>query len=167
MSVVRYKITGGWTWVDEESIPLLEPITWAKVKSRRTFYARGGITVGGVRTTINMQRLIMGSPAGVVDHIDRNGLHNWKTNFRVLTNFENLQNCEGRGGASKFKGVSIHYTRRDGHKSWRATIAGEHIGLYETEEEAAAAYDAAALKRFGPAAYMNLGVRSEEAMHRV
>jgi hypothetical protein len=156
VTVVRYAITGGYVFVDADDVPHISKLVWFKVKSKNTFYARAKITRNGIRTSINMQNFITGSGSTPTDHRDRNGLNNVRSNLRVLTHFQNLQNCAGRGGRSRFKGVSVFYTRKtDGVVTYRATIAGETIGLFKDEIEAAKAYDEAAFKRFGVTAFQN------------
>jgi hypothetical protein len=54
-----------------------------------------------------------------------------------------------RGSASRFKGI----TPAGG--KWRAQIKGRHLGLFLSEEDAARAYDMAAIATFGPDTYLN------------
>jgi len=78
-------------------------------------------------------------------------------NCRWATRTQQMQNTRSRrGSASRFKGVSLH--SQNGR--WRAQIVvdGLHksLGCFETEESAAAAYDAAATEFFGEFAVLNL-----------
>jgi len=101
-----------------------------------------------------MHRLIMGNPQGMeVDHINGNGLDNRRCNLRVVTTSQNQANQHARRGRSSFKGVFKQRSR------WRARIhvqqKGINLGSFLTEEEAARAYDAAALHYFGEHACLN------------
>ena len=106
--------------------------------------------------SILMHREIMDPPAGhVVDHINRNSVNNRRCNLRVCTQAENVRNCRGRGTGSRYKGVR---PRREQNK-WQARIAingrGESIGCFDSEIEAALAYDLRAIVLFGQFAYLN------------
>ena len=107
--------------------------------------------------SIMMHRQIMDPPAGhVVDHINRNSLNNRRGNLRVCTQAENVRNCRGRQTSSQYKGVRC---RREQNK-WQARIGingrQESIGVFDSEVEAALAYDLRAIVLFGEFAYLNL-----------
>ena len=91
-----------------------------------------------------------------VDHVDGNGLNNQRSNLRPTTQAQNLANQLKRlGVTSKFKGVCW----RDRPSPWRATITVDGrqrgLGSFADEEQAARAYDAAALDLFGDRARLN------------
>ncbi len=79
-------------------------------------------------------------------------------NCRFVTKQQNNFNKQGNYSASsKYKGVSIHnHTGK-----WRARIKLHnkemHIGLFNSEIDAAKAYDHKALELFGEYAYLNFG----------
>ena len=107
--------------------------------------------------TIYMHREIMQPPKGMmVDHADRNKLHNYRLNLRVCTRRENnLNQGKRRNSSSRFKGVK--YDKR--WRKWGARIRfhGEPvwIGCFDSDIEAARAYDRKAVEFFGAFAYLN------------
>lgn len=114
------------------------------------------------RTRMHVQ--IMQPPKGfIVDHRDGDGLNNTRSNLRVATQRQNAQNSKPaeRKKSTPYKGVSyaLVHKRDTLTKPWRARIRVEgkliNIGHYKTAEEAAAAYDEAALRHFGEYALTN------------
>lgn len=104
-------------------------------------------------------------PEGMfVDHIDGDPLNLRRGNLRVVTPQQNAANAAPRGGASQYRGV---YKARSGR--WAAQIAKEGIrqslGTYDTEQEAAAAYDAAAKEMHGEYARLNLEPKQNQGRH--
>lgn len=103
-------------------------------------------------------------PAGEVDHINRNRLDNRWDNLRDASRSQNIANVGLlSSNTSGFKGVS--YNKLTG--KWEAYIRAErrrfHLGLHLTPEEAAAAYDAAAIRFFGEFAMTNAKLAQENA----
>jgi hypothetical protein len=104
-----------------------------------------------------MHRVIMNAPKGtLVDHQNRDGLDNLRENLRFATRSQNSQNIRKlRKASSKYQGVSFNKKLA----KWIAqiSIVGNHIylGLFESEIDAARAYDKAALKFYGQGARLN------------
>lgn len=151
--------------VDDCFFEALNQYSWRVSKRWNTFYAlRTTAKVDGKRTTIEMQRDVV-RLAGLVagrqtDHRDGNGLNNQLDNIRVATASQNRANSRlGVNNTSGFKGVSAL------NGQWQARIRAngelKQLGQFRTKEEAAAAYDAAALEAFGEFAKTNAQLRSE------
>jgi len=98
---------------------------------------------------VYMHRVIQGMAAEglVVDHINRDGLDNRRSNLRCCTVAENNRNMSG-WGKTGFKGV-----KRVRDDAWVAKIQHNkltrHIGTFRTPEEAAEAYKREAKKLHG------------------
>ena len=111
----------------------------------------------------SVHRVVMGNPKGMdIDHIDGDGLDNRKENLRICTRSQNCANKKvRRDSRSGYKGVSV---RKRG-KRFKAYISDpetkfpkkRHIalGTYDTAEEAALAYNKAALEMYGEFAFLN------------
>lgn len=142
--------------VDESDYELVSQYSW---NSNATGYAYAYVKGSGRknRQTITMHRLLMGFPEKMrVDHKNRNKLDNRRDNLRVCNNSQNLGNSIGYSKKSKFKGLDL----LPGGK-WRARInvGGKsiHLGVAESEAEAAAIYDEAAKRHYGEFALLNIG----------
>lgn len=115
-------------------------------------YAKRTVLVDGKYITIMLHNFIMNTPEGmVVDHIDGNRLDNRKTNLRICTRLENSWNQKPRNNVSGYKGVSFYKPRN----KWRARIGQDYIGLFDTKEEAAKAYNLKAKRLYGEFANLN------------
>lgn len=139
--------------VDAADAEWLSCYRWRALQVTRTWYA----VRNERKRLIYMHREIMHPPAGlIVDHINRNGLDNRRCNLRLVTRSQNNMHAAKREGcSSSYKGVDW----QAGSRKWRARIKahGRHIylGMYETEIEAALAYDAAAIIYHGRFAVLN------------
>ena len=102
-----------------------------------------------------LHRLIMGNPKGkLVDHRFGDTLDCRRDGLRISTHAQNAANRLARSGSVK----GVQYRPR--YKKWQASITRNRrrqvLGLFETMEQAAAAYDAAAVKLHGDFAWTNL-----------
>jgi len=142
------------SWVDDADYPEVSSHVWRLATSLRRptlEYARRGIRHNGHFIGVLMHRELLGlrrNPGrgcnDQVDHINRNGLDNRRSNITAATCAENLANKNlYRSNTSGIRGVS--YQRSS--KKWIAQIQvnGKQIflGRFATAAAAAAAYHAA------------------------
>lgn len=107
---------------------------------------------------IRMHRSILGvnDSKDHIDHINHNGLDNRRKNLRVCTPVQNQYNKKKKQGCrSAYKGVTWH----SGQQRWRARISVNkkriHLGFFDTEVDAAIAYNHAARTHFQEFALLN------------
>ena len=125
-----------------------------------------------IKSGVSLHRAIMGllheDKSRMVDHINHDKLDNRKQNLRECTASENARNMKGTGNRSAgYKGV--HRKTGNRRKPWEARITirmGKTVSLghYETIEEAARAYNEAAVEHFGEFACLNVLEESQEAI---
>ncbi len=148
---------GMFALVDDEDYERLAKYYWCARKGRNTFYADRSVKLNGKWTTISMHREIFGLPKNKqIDHADHNGLNNQKYNLRICTPAQNQQNrLPYKGFSSRYKGVG--WAKDD--KKWRSYIYPNYkfvsLGYFDSEIEAANAYDAKAKELFGEFARLN------------
>lgn len=104
---------------------------------------------------VYMHRQILGQPAQI-DHKDGDRLNNRRANLRFCSTSQNQQNrVRLSTNTSGFRGVTRHRSRG----KWQAAIKlpgkSIYLGVFDSIEEAARAYDTAALRRFGDFARPN------------
>jgi hypothetical protein len=131
-------------------------------------YARAFIGVGVSRRSTQIHRFILDAPVGVqVDHINGDGLDNRRCNLRLVNRSQNQQNTFlPPSNKTGYKGV--HWDKTKGH--YRASIMKDkqthRLGRFDSCEEAAHAYDAAAREMFGEYARLNFPLPGERSAHR-
>lgn len=156
--------------VDDEDYEWLMSFKWRIIKGQNTVYAQTHVKSG----TGRMHRLIYSKHGALLDeqsldHRDRNGLNNQKTNLRICTGSQNGANIMkpdiGAVPSSRYKGVTTH----DG--GWYARIKVNQryrcIAVMTDERDAAIAYDIKAKEHFGEFARLNVPEASTEDIERV
>lgn len=140
---------------DEDYGKLIAMGHWYGLKCRNdTIYAYHSPFAG---LSYAMHNLIIEAPDGFeLDHIDRNGLNNLRSNLRIATASQNQANkALSRRNTSGFRGVYWH----NAAQKWMAQITVnnkfKYLGLHKEPEQAALAYNKAAKEAFGEFAQLN------------
>jgi hypothetical protein len=126
----------------------------------RYVYAARRVWFDAKRSAIvYLHRFLMEPPPGLyVDHINRNTLDNRRANLRLATHSQNLRNNGRRkrdGAWSRYRGVTMD--KRDMRWVAQIAIGGRHLslGYFDSEVEAAKAFNRAASEAYGEFAVLN------------
>jgi hypothetical protein len=149
---------GEFTILDQQDYYRLSKYKWYIKGNFGKFYAARNYKYDSRQTkTVSMHREIMNAPGGLlVDHRNRDGLDNRRENLRLATYSQN--NCnkiKRKNTSSKFTGVCFN---KQG-KRWGVNISNKgkriFLGYFDSEIDAAKAYDEAAKKYHGEFARLN------------
>lgn len=138
---------GGCAIIGADDVHIVCGFKWYACKRRNVTYATSKNRFG---KTVYMHRLLMKPGSAQVDHISGDGLDNRRSNLRLATHAENAANeglrANNKSGA---KGVGWHGQRRKWYARIRANGCRYNLGLFNTLEEAKAAYEAASKQLHG------------------
>ena len=144
--------------IDADDLPMIDGCSVFPNLTRIGYYAQTWLRGDGRLRKVGIHRLILGvdDPEWFVDHINGDTLDNRRSNLRLVSKRQSTFNTRSRlGSSSRFKGVSFDSRL----KRWMTQIQvnGEtlYLGRYQSEQDAARAYDAAAREHFGEYAYLN------------
>jgi hypothetical protein len=146
--------------VDDDDYERLSQFKWHARKREKTYYAMRSLPIGnGKYLRVRMHRDILNvSEDTQIDHIDRNGLNNQKSNLRPCDHAENQWNTDAPiTNTSGVKGVSWDKTNRKWLVQLHCRNKKIHLGRHPDKEEAVKIYDNAAKEHFGEFARPNYG----------
>lgn len=129
---------------------------WYAACDRGIWYAKSTNGSGDAKRTISMHRFLFGFPCGIVDHRDRDGLNNSRSNLRLTNRSGNGANAvRHKDSSSPHKGVT--FCKCTG--KWRAQLCVSGVRFrsrrFVDPADAAKAYDRMAVLHFGKFARTN------------
>ena len=150
-------------WLDDEDFERINTHKWGAQKTKEgDYYAIRTIChKDGRHERMYMHREIMGAGADQeVDHRNGNKLDNRKANLRIATAGQNQWNKgKNSNNSTGYKGVfydpSPNHNGRPFYARLKRNNKRMRLGYFSTPEEAAKAYDKAALQNDGEFVYLN------------
>lgn len=148
----------------------VDDVDYDWLAKRKWSYDPKGYAIGkSANVSVYMHRVVLNASGPVVvDHVNGDGLDNRRENLRIVTTAQNNYNQRPRKRpkTSQYKGVSLNKTVN----RWQAHIKKgdeyrRYLGLYDSEQDAARAYNAAARHYFGEHAYVNDVPNDNWTMH--
>lgn len=135
--------------VDDEDFDRLSQFSWC-------YFDKSGGRITRSRN-IPIANEVMRDHLSMFDHIDRNSLNNQKFNLRKCSMSQNCMNRTKRKNTkSKYKGVTFYSDRN----KWVSRITLKQkvfmLGAFNTEQEAALAYNRKAVELFKEFALLNV-----------
>ena len=140
--------------IDEDDVERVSKYNWYSMKGKHTHY--GAVKFAELSTTLH--RFVLGAEKDQkVDHKNGDGLDNRKANLRFCSYGQNNANSRKVAKcASIYKGVTFDDTASF---KWKARLYKDGkqkvLGRFATEQEAALAYNRAAVEVYGEFAKVN------------
>jgi AP2 domain/HNH endonuclease len=140
--------------VDDEDYEYLVRVPWYADVGKWTAYAKTDRLPRRPRMHVAIMK-----PQGrlIVHHKDGNGLNNRRSNLEIMTQLEHsrLSSLRKTKRDSQYRGVCIHKCTGKYAAEITFNYKKMYLGLFDTEEEAAMAYNEASLRLFGDKAVLN------------
>jgi HNH endonuclease/AP2 domain len=145
--------------IDDEDFEQINKYVWSIIKGHNCFYLGTKIQFEGKKRFTLLHRYVMGlafKEKLLIDHINHNGLDNRKENLRISTCSQNNKNRRSvENSTSKYLGVNFNKKRNRWRAQIRSGIRKIDLGNFILEDDAAKAYNDAALKYHGEFANLN------------
>jgi hypothetical protein len=162
VKIIKLTTPGKYAIVDDRDYIRVSHFKWrADLGKQNTWYALRRTRINGKESCMSMHRFILGETSYLIDHKNRNGLDNRRSNLRLCTYSQNSAHAVGKK-PWKLKGISWH----KGSRRWQAQICKDYhniyIGKFLTAQEAADAYDKKARELFGEFSMTNKDIEKEK-----
>ncbi|MGA2322269.1 MAG: AP2 domain-containing protein [Sedimentisphaerales bacterium] len=161
--LLRFGYTFRRIYLGEGEFAILDPQDYYRLCNFKWFlkgrYALRSFKIAPDKTKmISIHREIMNAPDGLlVDHKNGDGLDNRRSNLRLATHSQNQCNKPKIKTKVTSQYVGVHFDKR--RSQWAANIRNNGktiwLGRFDTEIDAAKAYDQAAKKHHGEFARLN------------
>jgi hypothetical protein len=149
-------------WSDGEGVSAcVSRVSWASHVVGKTRYVTSRIGFGLSGRVILLHRLLLECPPDkIVDHRNRDGLDNRRSNLRIATKSTNMMNSARRKSSTGFRGVK---SMDRGDFMCQCGFNGRKIygGRHATAEDAARAYDRLAIDLHGEFAVLNFPLEAK------
>lgn len=139
--------------VDERFFDVLSQSNWYADIARASkvnVYARN-LKLGKMHRYIAKELLGWDIDGKIVDHIDGDGLHNYESNFRIVSNTrENSRNQKSRKTSLNSHYIGVGFRKHTNRYDARIKVNGKYtfLGYFDLPEDAGMAYDRAVLYYF-------------------
>lgn len=145
----RYHCSNGRSFLfDKEDLPFFQSTVC-------TVDSRGYVTANRKKDLITHLLLGVGNES-VVDHINGNPFDNRRSNLRIATNVQNHWNYRlSKRNTTGYKGIYKDRRKEKYHARICENGRRHYLGVYDSIEDAAKAYDEAARRYFGEFATLN------------
>ena len=151
---------GQFALVDDDDFEELSKYKWhAKwCDTTQSYYVGRNKRIDGKFHGVSMHRELLNALRGqYVDHANHDTLDNRRFNLRFCTKAQNNSNRKSlqTNNTSGYQGVTWHWPTQKWLSQIRANRQKRHLGLFETKEAAALAYNEAARELHGQFATLN------------
>lgn len=149
--IVLGGVGGGFTIVDCEDFGRVNRFSWHQTNSGYVAHTKWSRHDGNVKyDTILLHRLIAGPGNFTIDHKNGVKTDNRACNLRACTKMQNCWNRTRQStNTSGFRGVRFHKSSGRWQASIMRNYQNQHLGTFDTPMDAARAYNAAAVEKFG------------------
>jgi hypothetical protein len=133
---------GKTAFIDDDDFHEISKYKWFAMKRGVKFHACRNVQTPNGKRLLYLHHAVVGKPPKGLDtdHIDGNGLNNCKSNLRMVTRRQNMQNVHIKNKTSIFPGVSWCKEKKKWSTAIQVKGVVNYIGRFNKEIDAYVAY---------------------------